>query len=159
MGEFTPITTQEDFDSRLQERLEQKERSVSKRYEGYTSPDDLEKLKKEYDDQISSLNDKINAFKNVENEIDEYKKKIAQYESDSVKTRYAIKEGIPLDLVDRIRGTTEEEIEADVKKLSSMIGSATRKVPLATEEVTLSKDEIESAKRDEAYRDIIKNLK
>ena len=33
MGEFKPITTQEEFEARLTERLEQKQRSVEKRFE------------------------------------------------------------------------------------------------------------------------------
>ena len=55
MSEFKPITTQEEFERRLSDRLEQKERSVSKKYEGYISPEKLTEIKNGYEGQITTL--------------------------------------------------------------------------------------------------------
>ena len=52
---FTPITTQEQFDAKMKDRIERERSSLTKKYEGYTSPDDLAKIKKDYDAQISTL--------------------------------------------------------------------------------------------------------
>ena len=41
MAEFTPITTQEQFEAIMKDRLERERTSVAKKYEGYTSPTDF----------------------------------------------------------------------------------------------------------------------
>ena len=40
MAEFTPITTQEDFDKAIGERLKRERETVKKEYAGYLSPED-----------------------------------------------------------------------------------------------------------------------
>lgn len=144
MSEFTPITTQEEFDSRLSERLAQKERSVTKKFEGYTSPEDLAKIREGYDNQISNLNGKLgNAEKEYSKKFEgytspedlekiknDYDDKIATYERDSVKTKIAIEMGLPLELKDRLRGENEEEIRKDAKLLSGFASNA-KEPPLA----------------------------
>lgn len=148
MSEFKPITTQEEFESRLSERLEQKGRSVTKQFEGYTSPTDLEKIKKDFQTQITTLNGQL---ENAQNEVSkkfegymspaeletlkrEYEEKIAKYETDSVKTRIAIETGLPLELKERLRGTTEDEIREDAKMLCQFATSK-RVAPLGTSEI------------------------
>ncbi len=44
MAEFTPITTQEEFDAAISTRLEREH----KKYEGYLSPDDVQKKYADY---------------------------------------------------------------------------------------------------------------
>lgn len=138
MSEFKPITTQEEFEKRLAERLEQKERSVAKKYEGYISPEKQQELQKELEGKITSLNEKLEnaqgdaskkyegylSPKEVEDLKKDYDAKIANYESDSVKTRVAIEMKLPLELKDRLRGSTEDEIREDAKALASLTGSS-----------------------------------
>ena len=59
MSEFKAITTQEEFEMRLKERLEQKERNVLKNFAGYTSPEDLETIKCDYQSKIDTLHQSI----------------------------------------------------------------------------------------------------
>lgn len=165
MEEFKPITTQEEFETRLTERLVQKERSVSKKYEGYTSPEDLVKIKEDYDSQISALNEKLgNAEKDFSKKYEsytspddlakikkDYDDKIAKYESDSVKTRIAMEMGIPAELKDRLKGSNEDELREDAKLLA---GFSKRKTPLASTEPSDSKDD---SKREEMRR-MVKDL-
>lgn len=143
MSEFKPITTQEEFEDRLKERLEQKERSIKKQFEGYTSPEDLEKLKKEHQDEL-------NKYSNVDEEIEGYKKKIADYESDSVKTRIAMEMGIPMELKDRLKGKDEDEIREDAKILA---GFSSSEAPLASSDTRDIKTENE-----QAYKKLLKGL-
>lgn len=63
MAEFQPITTQEEFDAAVKERLKRAEEKYSKKYEGYISPDEMDKTKKDYDAQIADLNNAISAAK------------------------------------------------------------------------------------------------
>lgn len=166
MSEFTPITTQEEFDNRLLERLAQKERSVSKKFEGYTSPEDLEKIKEDYDNQISELNGKLgNAEKEYSKRFEgytspedlekikkDYDDKIATYERDSVKTKVAMEMGLPMAIVSRLKGSTEDEIREDAKIFAGLIQ---REPPLASGEPFIS----ESKANDIALKKMIKNLK
>lgn len=157
MEEFNPITTQEEFDERIKERLGRE----AKKYEKYTSPDDLEKIKDDYQKQIDGLNisiqEKESQYADFDNQINDYKKKIAKYESDSVKTRVAIDMGIPLELKDRLKGTTEDEIREDAKILSGF-ASNKKKPPLYSPDPVYTKDDLDKAKLNEGYRQMLKNL-
>ena len=129
MAEFTPITfnTQEEYDNAFKERVAR----AKKEFEGYTSPDDLQKIQNDYQKQIDELTKSINSqndkYKDFEMQIKERDDKIAKYESDSVKTRMAVKYGIPFELVGKISGSTLEEIEADAKAFASFIGQPSTK--------------------------------
>ena len=56
---FTPIETQEAFEAALKERLERERSTMTKQFEGYTSPEALQKIKDEYDSKIKDLNTSI----------------------------------------------------------------------------------------------------
>ena len=53
MSDFTPITTQEDFDKAIQKRLAQKDREAEEKYRDYLAPDKVDALKADYDKKIS----------------------------------------------------------------------------------------------------------
>lgn len=154
MSEFKPITTQEEFESRLSERLEQKGRSVTKQFEGYTSPTDLEKIKKDFQTQITTeVSKKFEGYMSpteLETLKRGYEEKIAKYETDSVKTRIAIETGLPLELKERLRGTTEDEIREDAKMLCQFATSK-RVAPLGTSEV-------ESGGNDKHLKNLLSSL-
>ena len=101
----------------------------SKKYEGYTSPDDLATMKKEYEG------------------------KIAKYESDSVKTRIANEMGLPSSIASRLKGSNEEEIRKDAE---SFAGFFQKEPPLATGEQTVANEE---QARNVALKKLLKNLR
>lgn len=125
MSEFKEIKTQEDFDTAIKERLARE----NKKYEGYTSPDDLATMKKEYEE------------------------KIAKYESDSVKTRIANEMGLPSSIASRLKGSNEEEIRKDAE---SFAGFFQKEPPLATGEQTVAN---EDQARNVALKKLLKNLR
>lgn len=47
--------------------------------------------------------------------------RLAEYEQTTLRQRVALAEGMPADLVDRLRGTTEEEYTADAKALMALV--------------------------------------
>ena len=53
--EFTPITSQEQLESVIKDRINRERDTVNKKFEGYTSPDDLKKIKDDYAKQIADL--------------------------------------------------------------------------------------------------------
>ena len=52
---FTPIETQEAFEAALKERLERERSTMTKKFEGYTSPEALQKIKDEYESNIDEI--------------------------------------------------------------------------------------------------------
>ena len=117
--EFKAIETQEAFDAAIKSRLERNTRTVTeevtKKYEGYMSPEDVAKNNETYTKQIAELNDKL---KGNENEIADLKSKAKAYEISSVKMKIANETGIPFELADKLSGETAEEIKADAEKLA-----------------------------------------
>ena len=117
MADFKPIETQEDFDKMIQKRLEQKEREVAERYKDYLSPDEVGKLKEDFEGKTKGLSEQLKAErdKHVESDkiIAEYKAKAEATEIKLLKNRIAIEKGIPFELSDRLIGSTEEELIKD----------------------------------------------
>lgn len=99
--EFEPITTQEAFDSAVAERISANTAEVEKRFEGYMSPDDVQKNNDALNQQIADLTAKNKA-----------------YEVSAIKRKVALENGLPEELIERLTGETEEEIKADAEKLS-----------------------------------------
>lgn len=150
----TPITTQEQFDEAIKERLSRE----SKKYEGYTSPKDLEKLKADYDKQIGDLNGALSAANEKaakhDQDIAERDAKIKGYETNSVKMRIAHEAGLPYEMYSRLTGETEDEIKKDAESLSKLMKSGTQAPPPASAEKVTATDSTTAA-----YRGMLKSMK
>lgn len=135
---FTPIETQEAFEAALKERLERERSTMTKKFEGYTSPEALQKIKDEYDSKIKGLNTSItenaNKYADYDKQLAEKDAKISAYETNSVKMRIAHENGIPCEMASRLSGTTEEDIRKDAEALSKFIGNRGQVPPLANHE-------------------------
>lgn len=123
--EFKVIETQEDFDKAIQKRLAQKDRELSERYKDYTSPDDLEKIKAEFEtrlakvnEDLKSANEKIAGHDQI---VTELTNRATTAEGDLLKSRIAYESGVPFELAGRLMGNNEEELKADAEKLASFI--------------------------------------
>ena len=123
MSDFTPITTQEQFDAAIKERLER----AYKKYEGYTSPDDLEKIRAEYDKQIADLNSAAEAsakkYANFEKELADRDSKIKGFETASIKTRVAHELGLPYGASEFLKGDDEATIKESAEAFKKLQGS------------------------------------
>ena len=136
MSEFTPINTQEEFDAAISSRLKRERESLTKsiaqKYadEGYMSPDEVAKLKEEYDRQVGELNTAVDAATKkaaaYEKSIAEKDAAIKKYETASVKARVAHETGLPYELSGRLSGETEEEIRKDAEGLVKLLGASRR---------------------------------
>ena len=120
--EFKAIETQEALDAIIKGRLERNTRSVTdsvtaeitKKFEGYISPDDAKKSA----DQITALTEKL---KESETRIAELTAKNSAYEISSVKMRIAQESGLPIELAERLSGSTEEELKKDAETLAKLV--------------------------------------
>lgn len=118
MADFTPITTQAEFDAAIAERLSRQEKSLASKYEGYMSSADVSAVRAGYDKTIEDLK---NAKEASEKQLTEALEKIKGYEAASVKTRIALEMGLPYGMAARLTGDTEEAIRKDAETLRGMM--------------------------------------
>ena len=156
MGEFKPITTQEEFDAAISERLKRERETSAKKYEGFISPTDFEQKKAEFQTQINDLtsqlqgaNDKIS---NHDKELQERDSKIKAYESHSVKTRIANELGLSYEAVNFLQGEDEDSIRKSGESLKKLVG-VSNVAPLASLGTPVPSDDSNAA-----YKNLLKGL-
>ena len=149
---FEPIETQEAFDAAIKSRIERNTKSVTdevtKKYEGYISPEDASKLTAELNKQIKDLTAKLGER---DSSIADLTAKNKAYETASVKTRVAREYNIPYELADRLSGDTEDDIKKDAEKLAAFVGKK-KAAPLFDLDTGSGKD-------DSAYKNLLKSIR
>jgi hypothetical protein len=140
--EFKPIETQEAFDAAIRERLERQKRSVTeevtKKFDGYLSPEDAAGLRTKITESETTIAD-LTA-------------KNTAYKQRAAKLKIANETGLPFALAERLTGSTEEEIRADAEALVRYTKPATQAPAFSPE--TPPKDAMTAA-----YLDMLRNLK
>ena len=139
---FEAITTQEQFDAVIKDRLD-RERS---KFEGY---DDFKEKAGKYDELKTKADGYEQTIAAMKLEIDGddknpgYKKQIADlqekvkvYETSSVKMRIAHENGIPYELAGRLSGDNEDAIKKDAESLAKLIKASKPTAPLANPDPT-----------------------
>lgn len=149
---FEPIETQEAFDAAIKSRIERNTKTVTeevtKKYEGYISPEDASKQTAELNKQIKDLTAKLGER---DSSIADLTAKNKAYETASVKTRIAREYNIPYELADRLSGDTEDDIKKDAEKLSAFVGRK-KTAPLFDLDSGSGKD-------DSAYKNLLKSIR
>ncbi len=146
---FKEITTQEEFDAAIQERLDRQKESLLKQYEGFEAiKEENENLK----NQVNTLQSEIEKTKGYSDEIAELTGKVKDYELNSLKTKYAMENGIPFKFAGRISGNTEEEIKADAESLSEIFKIQSKPPLKSTENKNVGGEDM-------SYRNMLKDLK
>lgn len=127
MADFTPITTQEQFDAAIGERIKRERDTLSKKYADY---EDLKTKVTDYEKQIGDLSktieDSDKKYASYDKTLAELQGKVKGYETSSVKMRIAHENGIPFELANRLSGDTEEDIRKDAETLFRFIGKSTQ---------------------------------
>jgi hypothetical protein len=149
MAEFKTIETQEELDGIIRERLARNTESVEKRFEGYTSPEDLVKKTESLTGQINTLKSQL-AEKDTA--VADLTAKNKAYETASVKTRIAREYGLPYELADRLSGESEADIKKDAEVFSKFIGKS-HTAPLG------STEKGGSDSKTAAYKNLLSGLK
>lgn len=121
---FEPITTQEDFQARVneivQESLRREREAANKRYDGWISPEDHQRALNE---AAKAFDDYKKAHEGDEQTIADLTAKNKAYETDSLKNRIAHEVGLPYEWISRISGDDEETIRKDAESLKKLVGS------------------------------------
>lgn len=141
MADFKPITTQEEFDAAIKDRLARE----TKKYESYTSPEDLKKIQDGHQQEIDTLKaTNASELKKKDDAIAEKDMKIKGYETNSVKMRIARETGLSYEAMDYIRGDDEEAMKKSAEALKAMIGDKSAP-PLGDPEPAQSADPTNAA--------------
>lgn len=117
--EFTPIETQEAFDAAIKDRLARQETKIRSEYADY---EDLKKQSGNWEAEKQSyeqtIADNKTAYEDLNAKYTEATGKIAQYETDALKIRITLEAGLPVEMRDYLKGTTEEEIRKSAEGLA-----------------------------------------
>ena len=134
MSEFKVIETQEQLDKIIGDRLARDRESYAKKFEGWTSPKDLEKINEDYASKIKALEE---ANAEVRKQLADKDVQIAEgakYRTDLEKTRIALGAGLKIEYADRLRGENAEEWKADAEILAKDFAAAHVTAPLGNPE-------------------------
>ena len=155
MGEFQPITNQEEFDAKIKERLERERNSVTKQFANWISPEDNAKQVADYQKQI----EEIKASHSEDSKtIETLTTRVKAYETAEIRSRVEHEMGLPYGMASRINGETEEEIRKDAQSLKDLIGTSRPQAPQATTEPRLTQNS-EKAIENAAYRKLLDSIK
>jgi len=128
MSEFTAITSQEQLDAVIGDRLKRSEEKWAKKFEGYMSPDEVSaktsELEKQLNDMTLALDGVNKKVASHEKDIAERDSKIRTYEVSAMKHRIAHENGLSFDAVDFIQGEDEDSIKASADKFKSLMGKS-----------------------------------
>lgn len=149
--EFTPITTQEDLNKIIGERLTREREAASKKYADY---DDIKGKNAEYAKQIEELNKKVASISEKDTTIADLQKKVKQYETDSVKTRVAFEVGLNPKMASRLVGDNEDDIRKDAQAIYEMMGNK-KKAPSQSDDAGKKADK---SGVEAAYRSLLDNI-
>lgn len=124
MTDFKEITTQEEFDERIKERLSRAEKKVREEYASYTAPDALESLKashaKEIEDLKTSHAKEMEKYAGYDEKFTAQSTKIHELETSALKTKIALAKKLPMDAIEFIQGDDEKSITESADKLSKL---------------------------------------
>ena len=130
MGEFKAITTQEEFDAAIKDRITRAEQTAENRVRAEMQKEleevnslksSVTSLTSERDSYKKQAEENAEEVKRLKGEADESAKKLKTYETDALKLKIAQETGIPISERGRLTGETEEEIRIGLK-LSEVIG-------------------------------------
>lgn len=111
-GEFTPITTSEQFETAVAERVKTEREAVEQKYANHIAPETYQKEKGEWEKQKKA------------------------YEIASTKVKVAHEMGLSHDAVEFLHGDDENSIKKSAEKLKGLAGIRT--APLASHESSTS---------------------
>lgn len=126
MATFEPITinSQEELDAMFRDRVARAE----KKFEGWTSPEDLSVKLADKDKTINDLSaslDELNKAKSTfDEQLAEKDKTIKQYEIGSVKTKIAHELGLAYEATQFLTGDDEDSIRKSAESLGGLIKSS-----------------------------------
>ena len=124
MADFKEITTQEEFDERIKERISRAEKKVRDEYANWLKPDALDALKAEHAQEIEKLKashaEALKKYEGYDEKFTAQETKIHDLETSALKTKIAMAKKLPMDAVEFLQGDDEKSITESADKLSKL---------------------------------------
>lgn len=150
--EFKPITTQDELDNVIKDRLARQKETIESQYQDY---EEIKKRKEELETEVGVLNETIKEtnekYANHDADLSDLNAKLKDYEMSNMKTKIALQYGIPYNLASRLVGEDEETLSKDAESLASLVK---QKEPIAP----LKDIEPQVDEKDVAYKSLLENL-
>lgn len=154
MGEFKAITTQEELDRIIKDRLKREKEAFEVKLKDYEGVIEKNKdLEQKLQESMTVLEKSKSDYDGVNSKIQELNGKLSAYELKDLKTSIALKNGLSYELAGRLNGTNEEEITKDAENLSKIVGKSAPIAPLKE----YGHDNSPKSK-DSGYINLLKNL-
>ena len=151
MTEFKVIETQEQLDAIIKTRLDREKA----KYSDYdTLSEKIKKLETENTSLKQTITDKETSESTTASKIADLEKDVTTWKQKSLKQQIAMKNGLPFDLADRLQGDSEESLNEDAERLASLVKVKNYTQPLADKEPNIQTNSV-----DDAWRDVVKNLR
>lgn len=151
--EFQAITSQEQLDSVIGERLRRQKEQFEEEIKEYKA---LKEINKKLQAELEQKNQFIEESKKETSmrteDYEKLEKELSSLKLQQLKQKIAINNGIPLDLANRLSGEDEETLLEDAKTLSQFINSNPAPQPLKSVEDTNVND------KDMAYRQLLNQI-
>lgn len=158
MSEFKAITTQEEFDSMVKERLDRQAKKtadeVKKSFEGWLSPDDVKKATADLEKKLADKEGKLTESKAAFDKLTAEKKAL---ELDRAREAAARDAGLPFELAGRLSGNTADELKADAEALSKLV-NAKQGEPYVQPLFQAAQPQSEAGSTDAAYLSMLDDL-
>ena len=148
--EFTAITTQEEFDRAIGERLKREKETFKKENDELKSK--AAAYEKELGEIKSSMDEMAKKTATYDQTVAELTGKVSTYEMASLKARIAHEKGLPYELAGRLTGEDEKTLRDDADALSKLVSTRIPTPPLRTTEP-------EGDGKDAPYKALLSNIK
>lgn len=128
------ITTQEELDEVIKDRVTRAKESAAKKYEGWISPEDSKKAMADLQKQVEDLQKAVADAEKTIKAKDETIAEGAKYKTDLDKTRIAIAAGLDVKYASRLQGENAEAWKKDAEELAKDFSTARRTAPIGNPE-------------------------
>lgn len=125
-GGFQPITSQEQLNSIIGDRIKRAQESVEKKYADFISP---EEHQKSLADANKAFDDYKKAHESDEQTIADLTAKNKAYETSAMKSRIAHEVGLDYAWINRINGEDEKSIREDAESIKKLVGTGSVLMP------------------------------
>ena len=129
--DFKVIETQEQLDKIISERLNREREKFETQLSGFESlKTEKENLEKQLSDLSTTFEETKSNTQTKEEEINNLNKKVKDYETKNLKTKFALENGIPFEFASRISGDDEKAIKEDAQKIAEFFKKQQPTAPL-----------------------------
>lgn len=150
MADFKPINTQEEFDAAVKDRLDRQAAKFADYDDLKAAKKELDELKgKKLDEQLAALQAEYDKAKTT---LADHDKIVSDLTTRATTAEHKLKQreiahaaGIPVELADRINGSTDEEMTKDAETLAKYAKGGGSVLPLGNPEGSGSKDPLAAA--------------